>query len=283
MDKETNVFNLYNEPAFDINPNNEKGEILVIGAGLPRTGTNSTKVALQILLGGKCYHMKSTLVESDYKQHQAFWTGLNDGSIKASPEMFREFFQHRDFVAGVDFPFSVYFKSLLEAYPNAKVVLTVRDPLKWAESVRTTIAQIQEILMTWSGTCVAKILGMGSWRAMGQGLDVNVLAQLPERFHGMPMKDAMLDNSEAFVSAWEHHVKSNVPSDRLLVFSVKEGWKPLCKFLDLPEPAEEFPNVNDRAEMMDRIGKLRMLTRIFSGTVVALVSAISGVVWWKYS
>ncbi len=48
---------------------------------------------------------------------------------------------------------------------------------------------------------------------------------------------------------WVASVKRTVPPERLLVFDVKEGWEPLCKFLDVPVPDEPFPRVNDKAKM----------------------------------
>jgi hypothetical protein len=40
-------------------------------------------------------------------------------------------------------------------------------------------------------------------------------------------------------------VKAVIPPERLLVFEVKQGWAPLCDFLQLPQPNEDFPHVND--------------------------------------
>ena len=43
-----------------------ENSLIVIGVGLPRTGTNSTQIALQKLLKGKYYHMMDT-VKDDKK------------------------------------------------------------------------------------------------------------------------------------------------------------------------------------------------------------------------
>ena len=56
-----------------------------------------------------------------------------------------------------------------------------------------------------------------------------------------------------FFNDWVEQVKSEVPSDRLLVFQVKEGWGPLCQFLGVPVPEEAFPNVNDTAGNIGRV------------------------------
>jgi hypothetical protein len=45
------------------------------------------------------------------------------------------------------------------------------------------------------------------------------------------------------------YLKRVVPEDRLLFFNMKDGWEPLCKFLDVPVPEKPFPQVHDRASM----------------------------------
>ena len=42
--------------------------------------------------------------------------------------------------------------------------------------------------------------------------------------------------SEQLFNAWINEVKAIVPKGKLLVHEAKEGWKPLCKFLGVPEP-----------------------------------------------
>lgn len=48
-------------------------------------------------------------------------------------------------------------------------------------------------------------------------------------------------------------VRETVPADRLLVFEVKQGWAPLCEFLEVPVPEGVFPRTNDRTEFWDRV------------------------------
>merc|ERR1712110_211436 len=99
-------------------------EIKVIGAGLPRTGTLSLKTALTQLYGGKCYHMMN--VFAGKQEDVDIWIRAFKEEIP--PEEWRQFFSDRNFACGVDFPFSMHYKQLMKAYPDAKVVLSVRDP-----------------------------------------------------------------------------------------------------------------------------------------------------------
>src|SRR5215210_7088160 len=48
-------------------------------------------------------------------------------------------------------------------------------------------------------------------------------------------------------------VEEYVSPDRLLVYEVKDGWEPLCEFLNVEVPeGEPFPRLNDTATFMQR-------------------------------
>src|SRR5689334_20129131 len=101
----------------------------LIGAGLPRTGTLSQKVALEMLGLGPCYHMVNVLADLDEAQEwqrgldgEGPWDDIFDG-----------------FQSVVDWPGSFFYKELAEHYPDAKVLLSVRDAEAWERSMRDTI------------------------------------------------------------------------------------------------------------------------------------------------
>ena len=73
-----------------------------------------------------------------------------------------------------------------------------------------------------------------------------------------------------FFNEWVEQVKAEIPAERLLVFEVKQGWGPLCRFLGVPEPQEPFPNMNDTAEQLQR---LRAMKRI---SVLLWTAAVAG-------
>ena len=78
--------------------------LVVIGAGLPRTGTLSTKAALELLLGGPCYH--GTVPIAEQKEHQQVWReSFNTGKI--DPVMERGVLD--GFRAGLDHPFMCWY------------------------------------------------------------------------------------------------------------------------------------------------------------------------------
>ncbi|HZE06532.1 MAG TPA: sulfotransferase, partial [Solirubrobacteraceae bacterium] len=101
----------------------------LIGAGLPRTGTLSQKVALEMLGFDPCYHMVNVLGDLD---EAARWRQALDGEVSPA-----EIFE--DFEATVDWPGSFFYRDLVDLYPDAKVLLSVRDGDAWTRSMRDTI------------------------------------------------------------------------------------------------------------------------------------------------
>lgn len=211
----------------------------LIGAGLPRTGTLSQKVALEMLGLAPCYHMVNVLADLDEADHwrralagEAPWDEVFDG-----------------FQATVDWPGSFFYRQLLEHYPDAKVLLSVRDPEGWERSMRNTIWGLfyGDMLMRDLSSARARV--DDKWRSY---LEMMV---------GMWEQSGLIDNgadttSESMRAAFERfnqEVQDSVPADRLLVWSASEGWEPLCEFLELPVPDTPFPRLNDSQEFAGRV------------------------------
>lgn len=115
-------------------------------------------------------------------------------------------------------------------------MLTQRDPGKWADSFGDTIYS----LLAGRDQAPAE---MGDWLTMAG----DVIAKTG--FH------AGLDREELIRAFIAHNdsVKEAIPENQLLVFEVKDGWEPLCKFLDVPVPTGDFPRTNHRTEFWDRV------------------------------
>ena len=87
--------------------------------------------------------------------------------------------------------------------------------------------------------------------------------------------------AEEFYNEWVEAVKNTVPSEKLLVFEVKDGWKPLCEFLDVPVPNAPFPWDNDTASIQKQCKKIRILSHIFViGIPLFLIILIVAVLSW---
>lgn len=230
---------------FKSKPNN--GGYIVIGAGLPRTGTASIQNALSILLDGPVYHMKE--VRKNFANgfdDMEFWSEASQKQ-KSSKDWI-EFFESRGYRAGVDFPPSLFYKELMEVFPDAKVILTIREPESWYKSVRETIYQLGINRNSFPENVLALMTQSNSKFSTMMN---NLARQKNNRFNN-GLYDAISEGKEAsmvYFNDWVKDVKTTVPKEKLLVFSVKEGWEPLCKFLNVPVPNQPFPNINDSKEM----------------------------------
>jgi hypothetical protein len=219
----------------------------LIGAGLPRTGTLSQKVALEMLGLDPCYHMVNVLADLDEVQK---WQAAFDGNADW-PSTFD------GFQSTVDWPGSFFYKELIEAYPDAKVLLSTRNPESWVRSMRDTVWGV------WYGDILIRDLSSAR-RRVDPGW--NAFAEL---LYGMCERSGLMQGgteatpegmAEGMVR-FEDEVKQTVPADRLLVWSVADGWEPLCDFLGLGVPDTPFPHLNDSQEFQDRIvdGSLQVL------------------------
>ncbi|MGI5282090.1 sulfotransferase family protein [Nonomuraea polychroma] len=224
--------------------------IKVIGAGLPRTGTTSMKAALERLGFAPCYHMAEVMTHPD---HVDRWLSVAAGEVKAREDWDRVFTGYQ---ATQDWPASHYWRELADAYPEAKIVLTVRDPHKWYPSIRMLLSDENRLDASEELPEVARQV-FASMERMRPALDQFGRSLFGPDWHfGGDMVD-----EETAVAAFERHtaaVKESVAADRLLVFDVREGWEPLCDFLGVAVPAgEPFPHLNDAESMRQALERMR--------------------------
>lgn len=202
----------------------------VIGAGLPRTGTSSFKLALDELGCGPCYH-NTTLWERP--AHVDLWQAVADGHGPAWDEIFA------GFGSAVDWPASIYYEQLAQAYPEAKIVLTVRDAERWYDSLSNTILWAMKQDTGPGMAKYGKLMG-GHWGRIFEG-GVYDRQRAVARFH-----------------RWTAEVQERVPAGCLLVYEVSQGWEPLCRFLALPVPADRpFPRINDTQAFRRQVEAMR--------------------------
>jgi len=230
----------------------------VIGAGFGRTGTMSMQAALE-MLGYRCYHMKEV---TEHAGHLQAWHEFVAGR---SAMDWRSLF--RDFDATVDFPACVYYRELLQAFPDAKVILTVRDADRWFDSFLTLQQTTDQFRVFRFIPRARRFLAF-----------VDLL--LPKVFTD-PRDRARC------VEVFERHnreVQEHVPADRLLVFRVQDGWEPLCAFLGCEVPAGiPFPHLNEGKETLEALARERLFGRwIRAGQVVLAGSGLAALLWWLW-
>ena len=233
----------------------------VIGAGFGRTGTASLQSALEELGFGPCYHMYEVF---EHPEHADFW----EDALRGAPVDWDEVLG--GYEASVDWPACTFYEQLMERHPEAKVLLSVRDPEQWYESMRSTVYELAKLSrrspFSRVGLALASLIRFGTFTIR----PLQIAQELDEAtFEGM------FEDKRHAIEVFNQHneeVKRRVPEERLLVYEVKEGWGPLCEFLGVEEPAKPFPRRNDTAEVQRLILVVRLFSVAMPTTLALLVS-----------
>ncbi len=199
----------------------------VIGVGFPRTGTMSLKHALEQLGLGPSYHMIEVFQRP---HHAALW----HEAVEGRPDWEQIF---AGFRSSTDAPGCLFWRELIEFYPDARCILTTRDSASWYESCANTIIPAMLNPDRSPDEEHRKV------QLMARRLLVETL------FRGV------FDDRAREIEIFEEHnraVRDTIPEDRLLIFDVAEGWAPLCQFLSLDVPDTPFPRANTREEFRER-------------------------------
>ena len=213
----------------------------IIGAGFGRTGTTSLKAALEALGFGPSYRLDEVF---KHPEQVAFW----EAACRGERVDWEGFFA--GYGVAVDWPAFSFYGELMEAFPEAPVILTVRNPGRWYESVRSTIYGIHKLSAGPAPVRLAFALA-GLFAPAVTGI-----ARLADAILWDGLFDGRFEDRSYAIEMFHRHneeVRRRVPPERLLVYDVKEGWAPLCDFLGVEVPDEPFPHLNHTREMRRRL------------------------------
>lgn len=152
----------------------------------------------------------------------------------------------------VDFPGYIFYQAIYLAYPEAKVILSTRDFDSWYKSAANTIYQsgpnlTQKVLLSFQLPFSSRL------RKLIKVVKFANKVVWQEEFAGK------FEDKAFAKSVFEQHheaVKRSISPEKLLVYHVKDGWEPLCQFLDKPVPTETFPRVNQQVAFKENQKKL---------------------------
>ncbi|MCY7410184.1 MAG: hypothetical protein LH473_07915 [Chitinophagales bacterium] len=204
----------------------------------------SLKLALDELRFGICFHLYELIehvperikyFEQAERGEDVNWDALFDGYHSA-----------------VDFPVIRYYKQVIAKYPDAKIIQTTRDPESWYKSFSETILWATQ-------PDVKRILRMMIRLPFSSTLRKKMRVL---KFNGGMIRKMLGENfkdKEAAIEMFNLHnqdVLAKVPKDRMLIYDVKQGWEPLCTFLNVPVPNTPFPKTNSTQEFLNNVKSL---------------------------
>lgn len=276
FDRIGNYARMYNEDQnIDRRTQHRTVPLEVLCLGYSRTGTLTMHTAMSILGYPNPYHFSSMY---DNVRDSDAWMELIDikfegkgrkgGLTKAD---FDAVLGHCGAVA--DMPAIHFAAELIEFYPDAKIVLVERNIDSWYASWSAFLDSAMNPTLGY----IAK-------------LDAGVLGRIARV--GSTCTNLLVGSATSLTAAkarskeeYRKHyalVRSLAPKDRLLEFSLKDGWEPLCEFLGRPMPKEPFPHVNDSASnaqgfkelgamAVKRIAKKGAAASLVVGVVAAVI------------
>jgi hypothetical protein len=194
--------------------------LLVIGTGFGRTGTDSIRAALNMLGFGPCHHMIEVIGDETQKQR---WRAV----AKGAPPDWESLFE--GYSSCVDWPSCYYWRELIEAYPQARVIHTDRSSEGWWQSIESSFLSMSRA--DADPDSLGEVL-----------IAAKVFGGRIERTHAI-----------AVYEAHRRDVLATVPPDRLLVHALGDGWEPLCRHLGVPVPDQPYPQRNSSEEFRSRM------------------------------
>ncbi|KAJ7606809.1 efflux pump antibiotic resistance protein [Roridomyces roridus] len=240
----------------------------VLSLGMSRTGTSSIKAALQILGYDECYHMINTHRNiRDFDMWMEAVAAKYDGKGKFGRAEFDKLLGHC--MAVTDAPCNLFAPELIDAYPDAKVILMERDIEAWYKSFG--------IIMDNTFVPVPRIVAFLD--PLWTGRRAKFFRAWMEKQFGAKTAEEVREVAREIYRAHYAEIRRITPKERLLEYELGSGWEPLCKFLGKPVPDVPFPRVNEAAALREKIvmarrkGIRRAVQNVAGGLFICVVVA----------
>ncbi|KAF2021113.1 hypothetical protein BU24DRAFT_438364 [Aaosphaeria arxii CBS 175.79] len=248
-------------------PNPKPMQILILG--MPRTGVSSLRAALNVL-GYNTFH--GSMLQNTPELYPYWEEAISAYHYDTAANYTHEDYDKLlgDYNVSCNMPGTYVWRDLVDAYPDAKIILTNRDPDRWMTSMKASVDEGIK-WRSWDYVTPFEPTQRAWWRYQK--------FQQALRKHICPKGER-----EAFIDHYEA-IRAYVPKDRLLEFDVKAGWTGLCDFLGKDVPDEGFPHVNDREGFM--VARTQRWWKAFNAMVSTLLPpfamGIAGALGWWFA
>ncbi|KAJ5881229.1 uncharacterized protein N7473_012282 [Penicillium subrubescens] len=225
----------------------------ILCLGMARTGTASLAESLR-MLGIPNVHHGTQVIGPEFQKQWSVFDRAADAAFPVLPTYTGKPFTRAEWdeafgeYGAVTDIASFYAMSLLNAYPDAQVILVERDIDSWLKSV-------EQVFKPWqSKSRVRMIHWIESFIGSREGT-VSLKFELGWTESNHPRD--IYGNARAAYERHYREIRASVPPERLLDYRLEDGWEPLCRFLGKDVPDVSFPRVNEAAEYARHIRKSR--------------------------
>ncbi|KAE8333298.1 hypothetical protein BDV39DRAFT_199029 [Aspergillus sergii] len=258
-------------------PAHREKKMKVLALGMSRTGTMSLYVALK-KLGYSCYHMAECSLDQR-NGSLGLWTQAINAKFdcngrKFSGADFDQMLWRYDAVT--DIPCILFAEELMDAYPDAQIVVTTRPVDSWLSSMQRTFYAI----LSWKRWALLEFIDRSYI-----GLYIPLLRSALSVWTGGNWKDT----SRLPIGFEAHYdqvrAAARARGRKVLEFKVQDGWDPLCQFLGKEAPDELFPHVNEGdfiARFHGIIFWVRLVGLAKKGLIGASPVLAVGAAWWYF-
>lgn len=253
----------------------------VLSLGFSRTGTLTMVEALKILGYPEPYHYSSVFAnvkDADLWQ-EAFWTKYGNGEIGlggvalgsgGAKVDWRAFFDRLLGHCGAvtDTPAVMFWEELVQAYPDAKIVIVERDVERWLPSIGVLLDGVLNPVARYVFRFTDPM-----WFGRISNLGATWIGAF---FGSTKFAEAKKAAREAY-STYYARIYETVPQERMLRYELGSGWEPLCKFLGKDVPDVPFPHCNEAETFNNAIGAFlgkAVKHSLFNLAIVAGVASV---------
>lgn len=250
----------------------------VIGCGMSRTGTTSFGAAMEYLLKGPVYHGGTQLLKNPEEHIKTWIDTLQYTPIKTEEDRKMVLSRINELISGyvacTDLPFLVFVEELMQLYPEAHVICTVRDPDKWWASMEPVVKHGNLAVLSWILTPVPVLR---YFRRFHDAMDDGRFGELYYR------KGERKQPSRVTYDRHIEYLKRVVPPEKLHFYDVRDGWEPLCRILGVPVPKDvPFPRLND-ANVMEGFIKSQVRRGLMYWAAMGITTAAAVSIAVRYS